>query len=639
MKRKHRNIVLAVAIGLVSVFILIQFITDLTFEGKKSPNASMVVDGNVVTEPDEQALTEKFDTTFWQLGSIALASGVNIENANRARSVTFLDDAVLKLHCRDSAYRISLYGWKPDGTYVGVYNGSKFKTAKPALFDRFDISSLRSEFPGYKFRVVVFPNTANFKYNDAIQSVLITKSDVKNLTVMVDNLKWSLSKHLYAKDVSQYGKNKKLTLGDVVEDGFYVISDDWTVTDAPVDLKVQALTVEHFSTFGNNLFVKQTVESMTRPASNRYHRFSNDKGEWSDWVDDSAGGDGNHFTFNNYSNTYNVTAKPNIKTDTNNYLASTGDKTDMTASIVAMLKKTGVCNLGPGVFYVSGIDMPDKSSIMGSGASTIIRLNDKGTYAIKMNKKNKVSDLTVEGSESAITLSEKVEDRHGILWSGNYSETKDARQQPESGIINGVWISNFTGGGITCYNTGYDSKTFLSCSDVIISGCNAGVNIAYWSEFHRFTNVRTVGCYYGCINNGGNNNFVNCNFSSCEMCFLMDNANNKSPNNSHGSVVGCTFAHAGGNKGIGIKITGCKNGYIFTGCQIFYAQINVKDSEGIVFSSCNFGSANTDITVSGGGAVMFTNNMHQGKPKINISKNKAVKFINCFVSSTGEEVS
>ena len=83
-----------------------------------------------------------------------------------------------------------------------------------------------------------------------------------------------LSKRIFAKDASAYVDNGSVTLGNIVEDGFYVINNTWTITDAPSGLAVQALTVEHFSTTGANRFVKQTVESMTHPEYPRYHRFS-----------------------------------------------------------------------------------------------------------------------------------------------------------------------------------------------------------------------------------------------------------------------------------------------------------------------------------------------------------------------------
>ena len=358
-------------------------------------------------------------------------------------------------------------------------------------------------------------------------------------------------------------------------------------------------------------------------------------GQWAS-IQGTGGGDNNYY-FDSYQNTYNVTATPTIKTDTNSYLAPTGGSEDVTASIVAMLTQTGVCRLGKGDYYVKNLVMPAGTEIIGSGYSTriILRGSEDG-FAIKMSDHCTVKDLQILGKTSDITVSSTVGNRHGILWQGNYTQSQSA---PVQSIIDNVFIKNFIGGGITCYDTGYGTFNCLEVTNAHIWLCNAGINISYWSEFHKFTNVRAGNCYYGCINNGGNNIFTNCDFSSNKLAFLMDNAQNQSPNNSHGSCVGCTFNHTDNNAGIGIKILNCDSGFIFTGCQIFFSKINIEGSDGVVISDTNFGLSNCNIMIDGGGAVLFANNMHQGVPPISITNNSNVHFVNCYVRSTGAVVS
>lgn len=351
----------------------------------------------------------------------------------------------------------------------------------------------------------------------------------------------------------------------------------------------------------------------------------------------ASGGVENNYTFNEYANTYNVTANPTITTDTNNFLTSTGDTTDVTASIVAMLTQSGVCRLGKGDYYVDSLVMPSGTAIIGSGYATRIILKDPSDgFAIKMGSQCVVKDLQILGDTSDITVSSQVGNRHGILWQGTYTQNQTA---PFRGIVDNVFIRNFNGGGITCYDTGYGTYNCLEVTNVYIWLCNAGINISYWSEFHKFTNVRTGACYYGCINNGGNNIFVNCDFSSNKLGFLMDNSQSQSPNNSHGSAIGCVFNHSDSNSGTGIKILNCDSGYVFTGCQIFYSKIEIEDSDGVVVSDSNFGLSNCDISVNGGGTVLFTNNMHQGTPTISIQNNSYVRFVNCYNRSTGAVIS
>lgn len=509
----------------------------------------------------------------------------------------------------DSNVRLALFFRDANNTPVGVnqYLTSDRTVTVPQTARRFIV---RIDIPSGA--------TVNTTVEYAVLTDLVHDDIIDKINDRASELNEELSKRTFAKNANVYVSDSSITLADIVEDGFYVISMNWTVTDAPADLQVTALTVQHFSTTFNAGFVKQTVESCTDLSAKKYYRFSNYNGtSWTNW--------------------HEITSS-----DTNNYLASTDDTTDVTAEIVAMLTQTGVCHLGPGLFCVSGIDMPDDAMLTGCGSNTVVRLTGSGSYAVKMNHRNTVSDLTLEGSDSNITLNENVGTRHGILWQGDYTQTQSqsdaTTRQPTYGILNNLRIRRFTGGGITCSDTGYGTINFIEGTNIIVNNCNAGINIAYWSEFHKFTNVRTYGCYYGCINNGGNNYFVNCDFSTCKLGFLMDNTNGQSPNNSHGSAVGCVFNHTDNNNGVGIRIVNCNNGYIFTGCHIWFSQVDIQDSSGIVFSSCEFGSTNAVITVNGGGAVLFANNMHGAQPTKAITNNSAVRFVNCYVRSDGTAV-
>lgn len=422
-------------------------------------------------------------------------------------------------------------------------------------------------------------------------------------------------------------------LNDVKQEGSYVLDSGRTYTNNPLTSGYAGTLIIYQST--SNTIVQMVVNSSTGMIHLRTSSLGSFEGR--DW-NDIRGGDSitNNYEFNSYSDTNTITVSPEITTDTNNYLASTGDTTDRTAAIVTMLQETGICNLGPGKFYVSGVNMPANSLIRGCGISTqIILLGTGAGHAINMNSNCIVEDLIIKGSESTITVSSTLADRHGILWAGNYTQDSTSANQPSRSMISNVQIRNFTGAAITCYDTGYGIYNNLVVNNVIITTCSAGINIAYWSEFHKFTNVQANYCYYGCINNGGNNIFVNCDFSGNKLGFLMDNSQSQSPNNSHGSAIGCVFNHSDSNNGTGIKILNCANGYVFDGCQIFYSKIEIEESNGILITNSNFGSSNTNISVRAGGTVLFANNMHASKPPISITDNINVHFVNCYNRSTG----
>ena len=320
------------------------------------------------------------------------------------------------------------------------------------------------------------------------------------------------------------------------------------------------------------------------------------------------------------------------------FLPSTQDGTDRTPEIQALLETYGTCQLGSGIYVTTGITMPEGASLMGVGYATKLLLREdlQAGYTVKLNSFCTVKDLAVLGSREEIILPETVGDRHGLAFVGT-ATLQDWQTQIRNSIIADCYCSGFTGGGITCTDTGYHIRSSMTVSNCHVFNCGAGINISHYSEYHMFTNVKCAKCGYGCINNGGNNVFVNCGFNSNRVGFLIDNSQGQSPNSAHGSAVGCTFNHTNGNGGIGIQILGAKPGYSFTGCQLFYSLIVLENSDDILFDALNAGRL-VKISVKGGGLTMFTNCAFMNMPEeIRVEDNDQVKFINCF-TKTGEPV-
>lgn len=309
-------------------------------------------------------------------------------------------------------------------------------------------------------------------------------------------------------------------------------------------------------------------------------------------------------------------------------LLTTNDMTDRTEEIRARLLEKGICRIGSGTFYVKNLVMPDHSMIVGNGAATRLILPEEVTegYVISLKTCCTVKDVSLLGSDSEIQIRDIPGGRHGIVFE-DISE-KPGADAPSHGTITDCHFKGFSGGAITCRRTGFDYHDSMNVTDCWMTNCGVGINISYWSEFHRFTNVSVMGCRYGCINNGGNNMFLNCNFSGNEMGMLMDNAKGQSINNSHGSVIGCVFNHSGNNRGIGIKMLGTLYGFVFSGCQMFYSKIELDNVTGVVFDTFNFGN-DTVISIRGGGTAMFTNSLFGSEPIVHITDNEHTRFINC----------
>lgn len=317
-------------------------------------------------------------------------------------------------------------------------------------------------------------------------------------------------------------------------------------------------------------------------------------------------------------------------------LKATGDHTDRSAEIEKLLETQKVCILTPGTYYVSGVKMPDDTCLMGMGAGTVIVLDEKVKegYTVLIGSRCTVKDLLLTGTLEDMDRPTEVGSRHGLGFIGD-AVTTQSTPQPRDSIITGCHILNFTGGGITCRDTGYGINSSLSVTDCRIHNCGAGINIAHFSEYHNFTNVTSTRNLYGCINNGGNNVFVGCGFDGNTVGYLIDNSQKQSNNNAHGTCTACTFNHTNFNKGVGIRILGSKPGYVFSGCQMFFSDIEVEDSTGIQFANFNFGKA-PNIRIKGEGVVRFTDCIFSSAPVFELTDAPNVTVSGCCTKKAEE---
>jgi len=310
----------------------------------------------------------------------------------------------------------------------------------------------------------------------------------------------------------------------------------------------------------------------------------------------------------------------------NSSLMSTNDQQDRSAEIRGLLN-SGVCRLDKGDFYVSGVEMPDGSSIIGSGSATRIILLDSvaSGAAIKMGSNCTVQDCSIIGGTAEIDTSYSdvesitIGTRHGILWLGEATESDSSANNHYRGTVSKCYINGFTGGGITCEMTGYETNAGINASDCQIWNCGAGINISYWSEFNRFTNVNCTDCRYGVINNGGNNTFANCGFSSNEIGFYTNGDENKAvkyngttatvKNGGHGTLSCCVINHSGRgsnlNHGYAIFYKTIDSGFVFDGMQIFYGKIYFRGGSHVMITNTNFGNSVDLIIYTGRIFYMF----------------------------------
>lgn len=272
-------------------------------------------------------------------------------------------------------------------------------------------------------------------------------------------------------------------------------------------------------------------------------------------------------------------------------LDSTGDTTDRTAEIQQMLN-SGDCALGPGVFYTSGVTLPDGATLTGCGRATQLILAGSGSgNCVTMGKLCTVKNLEISGSVSDITVPETVGNRNGI-YCGGTGGSSDAWK----GVIDGCYIHGFTGCGINLYRIGQGSAGGVSVSNCYCYNCCVGLLVGERSEFCHISNSTMSNNYYGCQNNGGNNWFSCCSFTKNSYGFVMgDTAGTDYQNNSHGGASVCTFPH---NSERAIYMNNMRSGFAFTGCMISAAEdksgsttvyndaVEIVGSYPVIFSGC-----------------------------------------------------
>lgn len=285
----------------------------------------------------------------------------------------------------------------------------------------------------------------------------------------------------------------------------------------------------------------------------------------------------------------------------------------------------------------------DAASTYSKGAGDTASFTDisiiKSEYAFSLGTGCSVSDLSICGSATATSMVRPSTDgrRNGVVFLGSGNGTTE----PNTSQIHNCLMYYLSGNCILLQETGYDSKPSVSISECVLRYSHAGIAIPRFSEFNRISNCLINGCYYGVLNNGGNNNFIGCNLVGNAYGFAIDNANGNAINNAHGGANSCNIQHSTINA---VYVNGSGAGYVFTGCNIDDAGAEIINSCRIVFAGCNF--MNTfSLSVSGvfvnsntgdtSGLIIFSGCAFRDTfttEKISIQNNDSVRFNGCYYS-------
>lgn len=257
-------------------------------------------------------------------------------------------------------------------------------------------------------------------------------------------------------------------------------------------------------------------------------------------------------------------------------LFPTGDARDRSAEIQEKLNTYGCCELEAGDYYIGAtIEFPHRSRLTGCGKRTKLMATTGVTNLTFLHIPTGVynvtiSDLAIYGSNASLPATENI----GLGERGIFCEGDSARVTIENCLFYGL-----TKSGIY-FNSGYSTLSSVNVSNCSFLYCNYGFNAGLHGEFATVVNSNFNSCYYGAIVIGGNNKFANCGFDGNRTGFVLyDDASNPS-NDGHGSCVSSSFNH---NTVSAIEITNIDNGFIFDSCCVYFGDITITNSKGIMF--------------------------------------------------------
>jgi hypothetical protein len=259
--------------------------------------------------------------------------------------------------------------------------------------------------------------------------------------------------------------------------------------------------------------------------------------------------------------------------------------------------------LPAGTFLCAGLTLPSGVSLFGFG--TVLQAPSAATVPI----------LTIAGSVDCTV--------RGITFKGNLSQySADGLSSPsgtqegiriddsaELLVIEDCWFRNFGFAGLRAQTVGNPTtgSRFDGCTNSITNcqaeNCYYGFQVDTRAEYITFTNCTAIKNRFGMQIKGGNTKLLGCSINTNYLGLHIAN----DTNSGHGSAVGCLINH---NSNIAIQVDEQANGFMFSGCQIFYGIVYLYLAGGVMFGNCTFGAVT--IRAQGGGKNLLNDNFITG---------------------------
>lgn len=274
-----------------------------------------------------------------------------------------------------------------------------------------------------------------------------------------------------------------------------------------------------------------------------------------------------------------------------------GAPSDDTSNLQAALAQGGYIVFPPGTYYTGRLWVTNSTLIEGNGATLTFLPGTNGSLLNwGANSNIVIRNLRLNGTNfaSLATRPGALTNRIGIT-AYAYSAGSQIVGLAIQGFDCGLF---FTGDkdGNTCHTSPH--MTLIS-SELSSNGC--GLNLLTPDSNHRveYMNFISLQCYANAWNvweNAGNNDFVNCNFSSAGQVGWVSSG--LGFNADHGKVVNCSFNHCNA----ALALTNVAAGQSFFTCAIraVNASANLKACSGVWIVDCDLNGCGSFSALGGG---------------------------------------
>lgn len=328
-------------------------------------------------------------------------------------------------------------------------------------------------------------------------------------------------------------------------------------------------------------------------------------------------------------------------------ILSTGDDTDRTAEIIALIESNHVCRFAPGTYYISDITSQAGFSLIGAGVERtrlVYKAIDASSwYAIRLKADSYIGQLTLDayredGSEFEAVSEDYSAGIHGLVIGSNAKGNSEQDTADYKCRIENVLVKNFTGCGVFIRHAGNGAAGAVLTS-VRAENCCCGIYLGDHAEYSEVVACSAIHCYTGIVMMGGNNmlstsyfagNKININLAETDA--YSNYAAEGTRNDAHSLIVGCKAGHVGysstsgdddASENVGENeycIKAGANKSIFTiADSMFTGPIYVKDRIGrLMFTGCVI-KKDSEI-ISDNSCIIFFDTMFQNNnPNISVS--------------------